>query len=132
VSDVVEYYIDRARSGDHEVAFHGLREFGSDSLPAMELAYHREDDPIMRSLLIKAIWRQRNSRVIMFLAGALRDPAPDDWKQALDGLVTLATPESMPVLQSAAREIDDSVRRAWIEEAIEQAADSLVPKSASR
>ena len=50
---------------------------------------------------------------------------PVVWKQALDGLVTLASPESLRVLRSAADSECDAERRAWIEEAIEQSADAI-------
>ena len=54
-----------------------------------------------------------------------RDPAPEVWKQALDGLVCLASPEAWRALRSAADGEDDEERRAWIEEAIEQVGDAI-------
>jgi hypothetical protein len=124
---VVDDHIERARSGDHEGAFHGLRELDLDALPAMQEAYRcEEDDPIVRSVLVEAIWQHRQPSVIGFLADVLGDPMPVVWKQALDGLVTLASPETMTVLRSAADRECDTDRRAWIEEAIEQSADAIV------
>jgi HEAT repeat protein len=123
--DVVDDYIERARSGDHEGAFHGLRELDLDALPALQEAYRYEDDPIVRSLVVEAIWQHRQPSVIGFLVDVLGDPMPVVWKQALDGLVTLASPESMTLLKSAADRESDAERRAWIEEAIEQSADAI-------
>lgn len=117
VSDCVA----RARSGAVEPAFHGLRELGPDALPAMQSAYHVEPDPIVRAMIIEAIWQHRQPSTIGFLAEALRDPAPPVWKQALDGLVTLASPDSIHRLESARDRETDPERRAWIEEALEQA-----------
>lgn len=122
---VVEAHIQRARSGDHEGAFHGLRELGSDALPALQEAYRCEDDPNVRSVLVEAIWQHRQPSVISFLADVLGDPMPVVWKQALDGLVTLASQESLRVLRSAAGSECGAERRAWIEEAIEQSADAI-------
>ncbi len=124
---VVDDYIERARSGDHEGAFHGLRELGPDALPDLQEAYRCEDDPIFRSILVEAIWQQRESSAIGFLADVLGDPIPVVWQQALDGLVTLASPEALSVLRSAAENEHDAGRRAWIEEAIGQAQDAIGP-----
>lgn len=119
----VAYYIEKARSGDLEAAFHGLRELGHDTLPAMQMAYTCEDDPVVRSMIVEAVWQHRQPSVIKFLADVLRDPTPIVWRQALDGLVTLASPESIRVLRSAADGEIEAERRTWIEEAIEQATD---------
>ena len=72
--DAVEYNIERARSGDLEGAFHGLRKLDHSTLPAMQVAYRFEIDPIVRSLIVEAIWQHRQPSVIGFLADALQDP----------------------------------------------------------
>lgn len=91
----------RARSGAVEEAFHGLRERGEDALAAV-IAAHR--------------------------AKALRDPAPPVWKRALDGLVALASAASIEALGAALDEKSDPDRRAWIEEAIDQAVQDVPPR----
>lgn len=83
-------------------------------------------------MLVEAIWQHRQPSVIGFLADVLGDPVPVVWKQALDGLVTLASPESMRVLRSAADNECDAERRAWIEEAIEQSADAIARQESAR
>ena len=128
--DFVADCIERARSGDLEEAFHGLRELGPEALFTMQRAYRCENDPIVRSVIVAAIWQHRQLSLIQFLAGVLRDPAPVVWKEALDGLVALASPESIRVLRSAAAD-GDLVRRAWIEEAIEQVADGITPQESA-
>jgi HEAT repeat protein len=123
--EAVTYYIERARSGDHEGVFHGLRELGRDAIPAMESAYRRENDWEIRTLLVEAAWQMREPAVSGFLAEALQDPNPHVWKQALDGLVALASESSLRVLQAALTPDEDVERRAWIEEAIAQTNDTL-------
>jgi HEAT repeat protein len=122
---IVDDIIEEARSGDSDNAFHNLRELDHSFLPAMQTAYRCEDDPIVRSMIVEAIWQHRQASEIDFLAEVLRDPTPEVWKQALDGLVTLASPESMRVLRSAADREDGAERRAWIEEAIEKVDDAF-------
>ncbi len=98
---------------------------GDDAIPAMRMAYSRENDIVVRAMIVEAIWQHRQQSVISFLADALRDPAPMVWKQALDGLVALASPEVMTVLRSAANREIEAERRAWIEEAIEQTTEAI-------
>jgi hypothetical protein len=112
-------YVDRARSGDADAAFHGLRELDRSTIPTLEAIYRAEADPAVRALIVRVIWEHRDPSAVGFLADALKDPEPEVWKAALDGLVTLGTSDSAAALASA-REIVDAERRAWIEEAIGQ------------
>jgi HEAT repeat protein len=112
----VEYYLEIARTG----GFHALLELDHGALTALQAAYRSEADPNTRSLIVHAIWEHRQPAALDFLGEALLDPAPEVWKQALDGLVTLASPEALRALQSAAKCEQNKERRDWIEEAIEQ------------
>ena len=123
--EAVAYYLSKARSGALEDAFHGLRELGPAALPAMQSAYRDEADPIVRALLVEVIGHHRQPSTIDFLADALEDSAPVVWKQALDGLVALASPDSLRALRSAADREADEDRRAWIEEAADQTAEAV-------
>ncbi len=76
-------------------------------------------------MIVEAIWQHRRPSTMTFLADALRDSGSIVWKQALDGLVTLASSEPIQVLRSAMEEGTDIERRAWIEEAIAQAIDAM-------
>jgi HEAT repeat protein len=118
--EIVDYYVEKARTGDSEAAFHGLRALANSTLPALQDAYRSETDADVRALLVHAIWQHRQPSAIEFLGDALRDPSPEVWKQALDGLVTLASPEAKRVLQVAATRDENKERRDWIAEAIEQ------------
>jgi HEAT repeat protein len=117
----VTSYLDWARSGNREAALTGLIELGEEAIPRLVGAYRAEADPVIRTLIVEGVWRIRSRASIEFLGEALEDPAPEVWKQALDGLVTLASPQSLRILE-AAREsvrVPDDGFHAWVEGAIE-------------
>jgi HEAT repeat protein len=116
----INSYLDWARTGNREAALQGLVDLGEAAIPRLVNAYRDEADPSLRALVVEAVWRLRSHASIELLGEALQDPAPEVWKQALDGLVTLASPQSMRILEAA----QDTVRvpddgfHAWVEEAI--------------
>jgi hypothetical protein len=118
----VDFHLKAARNGDFDAALHGLIELEDRAIPALQKAYRVETDPVIRALILEAVWQHRLPATIAFLAVALGDPHPGVWKQALDGLVTLASADSRKVLEAALEHAaaGDSERRAWIEEAIGQ------------
>jgi hypothetical protein len=121
IMEAVDYYLERARSGDSEQAFFGLLELGEDPIPALRESYEIEPDATIRALIVQIVWQRRQPSATSFLAEALLDPDPETWKQALDGLVALGTQEERKVLVSA---LDGSIgsgdeRWAWISEALE-------------
>jgi len=124
---VTDEYLQIARCGSHEAAFHGLNDLGPQVIPSLVWAYQAEADPEIRALIVRVVWQHRVPTTIEFLADALDDPHPDVWKEALDGLVCLATPAASTVLRGAVKRPmdDDGVRRAWVEEAIEQIDDAI-------
>jgi HEAT repeat protein len=130
--NAVDYYIEKARSGDGDGAFHGLRELGADAVPAVQEAYRSEPDPPVRAVLVRAIWEHRDPSVIDFLAEAVQDRDPGVWKEALDGLVTLATPATERVLERIIGSGRDAERRDWIGEAIGQIRDAIVREEFSQ
>ncbi len=83
-------------------------------------AYRIESDSAIRSLIAEAVWQHRLPSCVEFLAVALEDPHPEVRKQALDGLVALASPESKRILELAKSRMvgHDTDFRDWIEEAI--------------
>jgi hypothetical protein len=118
----VDFYLNAARNGDLDMARHGLIELENRAIPALREAYWTESDPAIRALIVEAAWQHRLPPTIDFLSAALADTHPGVWKQALDGLVTLASADSRKVLETALERaaIGDSEHRAWIEEAIGQ------------
>jgi len=129
MNDKTDYYLSEARNGDFDAAYHSLIELPNDLLPDLEEAYRGEADPGIRALIVEAVWQHRLSTSVDFLAVALADPHPEVWKQAVDGLVTLASPESRKVLDLAKSRVagHDAPFRDWIEEAIDQIGESTTP-----
>lgn len=119
-------YLEMFRGGDADNAFHGLLEIGRDVLPELMEVFRSERDIEVREFLVGVIREYRERSVIPFLGEALSDAEPRIWRQALDGLVTLASPAALEVLRAArirqlpTRRATEEFRR-WLEEAIEQA-----------
>ena len=117
--------LELARSGHRDAALHHLLELGEAALPPLADAYRAERDPDLRALIAEAAWRLRAPAAFDVLAEILQDPHPDVWRQALDGLVALASPESLRILESARdwAEATDAEGRAdfrdWVEGTIE-------------
>jgi HEAT repeat protein len=117
--------LDLARSGHRDAGFRGLFDLGEAALPRLAEAYRAEGDADVRSLLVEVIWQLRSPASLDVLGEALQDPAPVVWKQALDGLVTLASPESLRILEAArdrvrvGSDVPDEDFQAWVEGAIE-------------
>ena len=123
----IDYYLEMFRQGNSENAFHGLLELDHDILPELIAVFRGEQDIALRELLLEVIWQYREHSVVPLLGEALRDTQPRIWRQALNGLVALASPEALDILRAArtqqfptARETEEF--RHWLNEAIEQAA----------
>lgn len=64
--------------------------------------------------------------MVEFLAGAILDPVPEVWKQALDGLVAIGGTRSIHALHQAKvrhpslATIQGTITVDWIDEALEQ------------
>ena len=117
--------IEQFRNGDEEAALSGLIALPEASLPALLDSFRTEPHGAIRALLVKALWERRDASVIPFLGEALRDGEEEVWQEALDGLVTLASPQALAVLQAAQTappNNEESARRfqLWLGEAIEQ------------
>jgi hypothetical protein len=113
------------RHGDTAKAFHGLVEMDDEILPHLMAAFRVETDSRTREFLVNVVWEHRRQSVIPFLGEALFDLEPRVWRQALDGLVTLASPASLDTLRSArTRQFPQRRKtkefRCWLEEAIGQ------------
>jgi HEAT repeat protein len=121
----LNFYLNEAREGDWDAAYFGLIELGD--VDGLEAAYHGETDPEIRSLIVHAVWQHRLPATIDFLAVALRDPNERVWKEALDGLVVLASTTSRKALEAELERIadDDPDYRSWIVEAIGQIDEAI-------
>jgi len=119
-------YLDRFRQGDSDAAFFGLLEMEHEILPELMAAYRNEPTPRVRAFLVEVIWQHRQPLAIPFLGEALHDVESVVWKEAFNGLITLASPAALDVLRLArarhlTRQRDTDEFRSWLEEAIEQA-----------
>jgi len=122
----IAYYLEMFRQGDADNAFHGLVEIDRDILPELMAVFRAERDARTRELLVHVIWEYREQSAIPFLGEALLEAEPCVWRQALNGLVTLASPAALDVLLAARvrqfpgyRESEEFRRE--LEEAIQQA-----------
>lgn len=118
-------YLESFHKGDCDGAFFGLLEMGHEVLPELIEVFRHEEDSDIREFLVEVIWQHRQLSTIPFLGEALYDNAPIVWKQALDGLVTLASPQALEWLETAkarefSRQADAEEFRRWLDEAIEQ------------
>jgi len=113
----------KAEGGDD--AFFGLLHLGTAAIPLLiDEAEMPENRPILPSL-VEVIWQTRSSQAIPFLSKALRDPEPEVWKSALDGLVTIGGPDAVRALRIAIDDIErepsrNEVSKEWLCEALEQ------------
>jgi HEAT repeat protein len=99
---------DRFRSGAEEEAFFELLEMPGDVVPALTTAFRTEQNPALRTFVIKVAWQRGDRQAIALLAEAINQSDEQIWQEALDGLVALASPEAVSVLTVAkTRELAD-------------------------
>jgi hypothetical protein len=130
----VEFYLEKLRHGEFEAAFHGLTEAGRSVIPRLIDAFRQERSPAVRAELVSIIWNHRRPEAAGFLGEALNDSDPNVWKNALNGLVTLASPAALQILQAAsARELPNKKQteefRQWVSEAIDQVREAMAANS---
>jgi HEAT repeat protein len=118
------YYLEKLRDSgsDRDSAYHGLIEADHGIIPILIGAFRKEQNPAIRASLVEVIWQHRLPETVQFLAEALEDSNPRVWKNALDGLVTLSTPEGIQVLESAKTRAKNtqSYQLRWIDETLKQ------------
>jgi hypothetical protein len=113
-------YIERFRRGDRDGAFFSLLEMEHGILPQLMEVFRHELDGRVREFLVEVIWQHRQPSVIPFLGEALHDSEPLVWRQALDGLVTMASPASLETLRNVRPRQQIGELRLWLDEAIYQ------------
>ena len=122
----VAEYLERLREGDFGTAFHGMIDLPPAVVPLLISAYHDEISRNIRYGLLRIIWEFRTPLAVPLLEAALRDRSDGRWKDALDGLVTLASSEAIDALErvladAQAQSKADSDYVDWVREALEQA-----------
>ena len=119
----VAYHLNQYRQGNRDDAFFGLIEMNHDVVPELINSFQKESEPQTRAFLVEVIWEHRQQSSISFLAEVLQES--DVWKEALNGLVTLASPVALEGLRSArnrqfSKKKETDEFREWLEEAITQ------------
>jgi hypothetical protein len=125
-TEAVQKCLRAYKAGNRDGALQGLLGLDHKVLPALITAFKQEKNVEAKAFLVNAIWQHRQQSVIPFLAEASCDPEALVWRQALDGLVALASRSALAAMR-AARERDFSSPqqaeefRHRLEEAIAQA-----------
>jgi len=117
----------KSSNADSEGAFHNLIEIDHAVVPYLISAFQAETDDAIRAVLVEIIWQHRQPETDKFLLEALEDSSPKVWKNALDGLVTLGSPEVATKLESIRKRVATKWpdRICWIDEALGQITESL-------
>jgi len=96
------------------------------AVPELEKRLAASRDSTFRAALVELTRQFHSEDALPLFEAALRDPSPDVWKAALDGLVDLASAASLVLLEQAAqREPPGRTHvaewEAWVQEALQQA-----------
>lgn len=128
VASPVLKFLEEFRKGDRDAAFFGLLDLDRRLLPELMSLFRSESEPQVRAFLVEILWQHRQATIIPFLGDALQDSAPEVWKEALNGLVALASPAALGVLREAkSRRSDSKEFRRWVDEAIDQVEFEISP-----
>jgi hypothetical protein len=127
---LVEHYLREWNSRGWAKAYHSLVELGPQILPELASRLDESGDAAFRAALVDLARQLHSADALPIFETAIRDAAPEVWKEALDGLVALASPASIVVLEDAARHdppgrTDAPEWEAWVREALEQARAAL-------
>jgi hypothetical protein len=124
VATDIRAILERFGGGAEEEAFFELLEMPGDVLPTITTAFRTEHNPRLRAFLVKVAWERRDPKALHFMTEALNQADEEVWQAALDGFVTLASPEALTVLRAAkTRELADAAAtkrfQSFVSEAIE-------------
>jgi HEAT repeat protein len=123
---LVEHYLLEWDSSAWASAYHSLIELGPQVLPELTRRFAESREIAFRAALVGLARNIRSADALPLLDRALQDESPVVWKEALDGLVTLASPTSVRLLEEALDRTppgDVSVEEwiSWVQEALQQA-----------
>jgi HEAT repeat protein len=131
---LVDHYLGEWDSRGWAAAYHSLIGLGPAILPELDQRLGESGDGALRTALVELARALHSQDALPLFARALRDRSPDVWKAALDGLVELASPEAIRLLEEAARRTPPGRTRAedwesWLQEAIGQARAGLAARA---
>ena len=130
---LVEHYLLEWGSRGWASAYHSLIELGPEALPALERRFAESRDRVFRAAIVELARQFHSKDSLPLFAAALHDSTPEVWKEALDGLVDLASLESISLLEEAMKQ-DPPGRtlptewESWLAEALEQARLALAAR----
>jgi len=107
------------RRGREDDAFHNLLEASADIIESLSTAFSQSNDPHVQAFLLSVAWNSHNTSFIPLLKTAIASRTSEVWKEALNGLVSFASVESLNALRKALP-CQDAQKQSWIMEAIEQ------------
>jgi HEAT repeat protein len=99
---------------------------GPQVLPELTRRFAESREIAFRAALVGLARNIRSADALPLLDRALQDESPVVWKEALDGLVTLASPASVRLLEEALDrtppgEVSVEEWISWVQEALQQA-----------
>jgi HEAT repeat protein len=126
IEALVDHYLREWDSRGWASAYHSLVELGAQVLPELEEQLATSRDATFRAALVELARQMHSEDALPLFEAALRDPSPEVWKAALDGLVALASPASILLLEQAAQRQPPGRTElpeweAWVREALQQA-----------
>ena len=119
----IRHYLAELEGEKSADAFHRIREAGSAALPDLLTALPAAKSSRVKAQIVELLWQTREPSVVGSLAEALNDRAPEVWKAALDGLVTIQGALAASVLRealAASERGEHHVPAEWLREALEQ------------
>jgi HEAT repeat protein len=130
VAALVEHYLREWKSSGWADAYHSLIELGPQVLPELEARLETSSDAALRAALLEVARHMHSPAALAMFAHGLKDATPAVWKEALDGLVDLANPEAVALLEEAAvgpppGRTSPADWTAWLTEALNQARRAL-------
>jgi hypothetical protein len=126
---LVDHYLAEWEGARWANAYHSLIELGPVILPELLDRFSRARLSAFRAVLVEIARQLRCDEAGPILQAALRDPAPAVWKEALDGLVGLASPLALQILEEARKGapppgVEASEWESWLGEALDQAREA--------
>jgi len=123
---LVEHYLREWDSSGWARAYYSLVELGPQVLPELEKQLAASRDSTFRAALVELARQLHSEDALPLFEAALRDPSPEVWRAALDGLVASASAASLLLLEEAAEREPPgrtavSEWQAWVREALHQA-----------
>jgi hypothetical protein len=101
MNDALQHYLEIARAGDSDAAFHGLRDLPQVSLNDLTVTFRSENDPEIRGLILRVAKDRRVAESLELFSEAITDPNQQVFEEAMDGLVSLGTPDAKTALNSS-------------------------------